>query len=83
MLPVEMSVETGAMLGPVGTERTLELGLDSAFVLQVTGKTRVIVVELAAVATGIGDPLLLMVVVTTHRTSDVVTCGQRRSDGDG
>lgn len=53
--PVEMSVQAGLVLGSVRTQRAVELGFDTALVLQVPRQAGVVVVHLAAVLARIGD----------------------------
>ena len=57
MSAVEVSVETGLVLRLIRAQRTVELWLDAAFVLQVPGQTRVVIVHLTAVLARISYPL--------------------------
>lgn len=53
---VQMGVQAGLVLRPVRAQGTVELGLHAALVLQMPRQARVVIVDLAAVLAGIGDP---------------------------
>lgn len=56
MSVIEVSVQTGSVFSPVGTERTVKFWLDPALVFQMTRQTRVVVVDLVAVLAGVSSP---------------------------
>lgn len=65
MSAVQVSVQTRFMLRPVRAQRTVELGLHAALVLQMPRQTGVVTIDLAAIPARVCHPLAIQI---THRT---------------
>lgn len=64
MPAVQVSVQARLVLRPVRAQRTVELGLHAALVLEMPGQAGVVAIDLAAIPAGVRHPLAIQI---THR----------------